>query len=205
MSVKIIQNFRPSSALLLALVCFPSWSSAEGISPQELVSSLQGGGHVIYLRHASTESDYADQVTATPSDCATQRVLSEVGWAQAKAIGAAINALNIPVSEVVSSEYCRAWQTADLAFGQYRKDPALNFVAAAEYTDEEFARMGAGVTPYLMPKPASGNRILVGHDDPFEAATGIYPEPRGVAYVLKPLGDSFEVIGRIGPDEWPVQ
>jgi hypothetical protein len=26
--------------------------------------------------------------------------------------------------------------------------------------------------------------VIVGHDDVFEAATGIYPEPQGVAYIL---------------------
>ena len=46
--------------------------------------------------------------------------------------------------------------------------------------------------------------MIVGHDDPFEAATGIYPEPQGVAYVLRPDGaGGFEVLGHIDPDAWP--
>jgi hypothetical protein len=45
------------------------------------------------------------------------------------------------------------------------------------------------------------NTVLVGHDDSFEAATGIYPEPMGVTYVMKPQGDGeFEILGHIPHD-----
>lgn len=182
-----------------------SFASAEDLAQVDILSALKDGGHVIYLRHAATESDYADQVKATPSDCATQRVLSEKGWQQARTIGKAMADLTIPVSEVFSSEYCRAWQTADLAFGHYAKDSALNFEPAEDYSAEQFAKMRDNVMPFLTtPIPAKGNRVIVGHDDPFEAATGIYPEPQGVAYVLKSDGKGgFDVLGHINPDAWP--
>ena len=45
--------------------------------------------------------------------------------------------------------------------------------------------------------------VLVGHDDPFEAATGIYPEPMGVTYIIQPQGSGrFEVKAFINPDDW---
>ncbi|MFN5139677.1 MAG: histidine phosphatase family protein, partial [Pseudanabaena sp.] len=52
--------------------------------------------------------------------------------------------------------------------------------------------------------PAQGkNNIIVGHDDIFEAATGIYPEPQGVAFVLTPNGrGGFELVAKVLPDEW---
>ena len=47
------------------------------------------------------------------------------------------------------------------------------------------------------------NTVLVGHDDVFEAATGIYPEPQGVAYVLKPDGQGgFEILANMMPEDW---
>jgi len=190
-------------AAVLALVCLPSWSAAENAPPAALIEALQEGGYVLYIRHAMTESDYADQITADPDNCATQRVLSEAGWAQARAIGGAIKALDIPVADVVSSSYCRAWQSADLAFGQYRKDAALNFAKAESYSDAQIAQMRSGVAPYFETAPEAGNLVIVGHDDPFEATTGIYPEPQGVAYVVRPGPDGFAVMGRIDPDDWP--
>jgi hypothetical protein len=52
--------------------------------------------------------------------------------------------------------------------------------------------------------PAATNTVIVGHDDPFEAATGIYPEPMGVAQIIRPQPDgSFSVLGEIPPAAWP--
>ncbi|MEM9752341.1 MAG: histidine phosphatase family protein [Planctomycetota bacterium] len=175
----------------------------ETVAAAELLTGLRSGGHVIYFRHAQTEKDYADQVTADPNDGSTQRVLSEYGWHQAKGIGDAFRALEIPVGDVISSEYFRAWQTADLAFGRYEKNPALNFEPAEEYTDEQFAAMRERVMPLVSAIPLDGlNTVIVGHDDPFESVAGIYPEPQGVAYVLKPDGERFTILARVNYDEW---
>ena len=176
------------------------------LSVTELADELRGGGYVIYFRHAQTEKDYADQ--ADPAidlnDCSTQRTLSEYGWRQSRVIGESFAALNIPVGEVFSSQYCRAWQTAFLAFGEYEKTPDLNFFPAEEYTDEEFAFMRNNVMPYLTAMPTLGtNTILVGHDDVFESATGIYPEPQGIAYVVKPDGNGgFDLVANMSPEDW---
>ncbi|HEY9887979.1 MAG TPA: histidine phosphatase family protein [Candidatus Obscuribacterales bacterium] len=176
------------------------------LSGVALRDALQQGGYVIYFRHAQTEQDYADQ--ADPNidlnDCSTQRALSEYGWRQARVIGEAFEDLAIPVGKVYASQYCRAWQTAAIAFGNYEKSPALNFYPAEEYTDEQFAQMRAAVMPFLTAVPPRGlNTVIVGHDDVFEAATGIYPEPQGVAYVVQPDGNGgFELIANLTPLDW---
>lgn len=174
------------------------------LSSSELLSALQQGGHVIYFRHAQTEKDYADQVTADVNNCATQRVLNETGWQQARTIEAAFEQNSIPVGKVISSQYCRAWKTADLAFGKYEKNPALNFLPFEDYTDEQVEQMKANVMPLLTAVPESGtNTVIVGHDDIFESATGIYPDPQGMAYVLKPDGNgSFEILANMMPEDW---
>ncbi|MEY4517958.1 MAG: hypothetical protein RLZZ499_557 [Cyanobacteriota bacterium] len=174
------------------------------MSSEELLSELQNGGYIIYFRHAQTEKDYADQVTANVDDCSTQRMLSEDGLQQALTIGDAFATAEIPVGKVTTSEYCRAWTTAALAFGDYEKDSALNFLPFEDYTDEQVEQMKANVTPLLTAVPESGtNDIIVGHDDIFESATGIYPDPQGMAYILKPNGDGgFEVMANMLPEEW---
>ncbi len=174
------------------------------MSGEELLSELQDGGYVIYFRHAQTEKDYADQVTADVNNCSTQRVLSEVGLQQALTIGDGFITTEIPIGTVTSSEYCRAWATAALAFGDYEKDPALNFLPFEDYTDEQVEEMKANVTPLLTAVPEDGtNNIIVGHDDIFESATGIYPDPQGIAYIVKPDGNgSFEIIANMLPEEW---
>jgi phosphohistidine phosphatase SixA len=168
-----------------------------------LLNGLRAGGYVIYFRHAATEKDFADQVSAKMGDCSTQRMLSEGGWKQARGIGAAIAELKIPIGSVVSSEYCRAWQTADLAFGRHEKNKALNFEPAEDYTDAQMAAMRERVMPLVTAVPPKGtNVIIVGHDDPFEAVSGIYPEPQGVAYVLAPDGKAFKILARLTAEQW---
>ena len=202
----LTRGIRSTAVLAIPLLVLGSPGKAQeggGMAPADLVSALREGGHVIYIRHGSTESDYADQIDAVMGDCSTQRGLSEAGWHEARGIGAAFERLEIPVGAVVSSEYCRGWQSADLGFGTYEKSSDLNFEPAEEYTDAQIDTMRANVTPHLGRVPEDGNTILVGHDDPFEAATGIYPEPMGVVFVIRPKGDDgFEVLGSITPADW---
>ena len=178
-----------------------------------LASALRDGGHVIYIRHAKTNKDWGDQVSPdlNLADCSTQRRLSDEGKADAKQIGEGIKAAGIPVGDVISSDYCRAYNTADLAFGTYTKNSNLNFLPCVECTPEDYKEYAARVAPLLSAKPEAGkNTFLVGHDDPFQGVTmpvipenGIYPAPMGVAYVAKPLGDGkFELVAKILPDQW---
>jgi len=182
----------------------PKAGLVDELAGAALVEALRGGGYVIYIRHAKTERDYADQVRARMGDCSTQRSLSEAGWRDARRIGAGFARLRLPVGDVLSSQYCRAWQTADLAFGRYRKTDSLNFERAAEYDAAQVAAMRARVWPLLAAAPPVGrNTVIVGHDDPFEAATGIYPEPQGVAFVVRPDGaGGFALRARIEPAGW---
>jgi phosphohistidine phosphatase SixA len=176
------------------------------LSGTALVSALQQGGYIIYFRHTQTDKDYADQADSKLdlTSCATQRTLSEMGWKQARAIGAAFQTLKIPVGQVYSSQYCRAWQTADLAFGRYQKSANLNFLPFEEFTPAQMEQMKKAVMPYLTTVPASGtNTVVVGHDDVFESATGIYPEPQGIAYIAKPNGQGgFELVASVKAEEW---
>ncbi len=177
------------------------------ISGKALLSALKQGGYVIYFRHAQTVKDYADQADPNMSlgECSTQRQLSQQGIQDARDIGAAFTTKGIPVSRVISSEYCRSWQTANLAFGRYdKKDSRLNFLPYEEYTDDLVALMKKNVTPLLTELPERGsNTVIVGHDDIFESATGIYPDPQGIAYVIKPDGrGGFTLVANVLPGEW---
>ena len=119
-------------------------------------------------------------------------------------IGEGFDTSEIPVGSVTTSEYCCAWGTAALAFGDYEKDPALNFLPFEDYTDEQVEQMKANVTPLLTAVPESGtNSVIIGHDDIFESAAGIYPDPQGIAYVVRPdCNGEFEVIANVLPEEW---
>lgn len=176
------------------------------LSGEELLSALQKGGHIIYFRHTKTNKNETDQVASKNEleNCKLQRNLSEEGIKQAKDIGAAITAKSIPVGDVITSEYCRTWKTAELAFGKYEKSSQLNYMSSKEPTTEQVKDAETRVIPLLNQVPkGENNTIIVGHSDMFEVATGILPEPEGIAYILTPDGSGdFEVQANVLPEEW---
>ena len=173
---------------------------------KKLLKKLQSGGMVIYLRHTTTEVDYADQADPDMSldDCSTQRMLNDQGKAEAAAIGAGFEANDIIIGKVITSQYCRAKDTATIAFGGYDKvDEKLNFLPFEDYTDEQLDTYHDRVAPMLSKGNKKGNKVIVGHDDPFEGTTNIYPDPQGTAYVLDPKGgNSYDIIAKLQPNDW---
>ena len=194
------------NALIILAICLSTFVFSCARKPSTLLSMIKEGGYIIYFRHAQTVRDYADQ--ADPKmrleDCNTQRKLSSTGIRQSMEIGASFRRNNIPIDQVISSDYCRSWKTAKLAFGEFTKNSKLNFLPFEEYTSDQIKQMKSNLNPFLSSIPPKGkNTVIVGHDDLFEAATGIYPEPQGIAYVVLPSGfGSFKVLGKILPNEW---
>ena len=111
-------------------------SFSTNMGNKKLLRKLQSGGMVIYLRHATTEVDYADQADPDMSfdDCSTQRMLNDQGKAEAAAIGAGFEANDIVIGKVITSQYCRAKDTATIAFGKVDKfDKKLNFLPFEDF------------------------------------------------------------------------
>jgi phosphohistidine phosphatase SixA len=176
---------------------------------KKLLRKLQRGGFVIYMRHATTETDYADQADPNLNldDPSTQRMLSAKGIQEATDIGKGFKANDIIVGNVFSSEYQRAKDTANLAFGKYKEKTDLNFLPFEDYTDEQLDTYHDRVVPMISKKPKGSrknrkNTVIVGHDDPFEGTTNIYPDPQGTSYVIKPNGDSYDIIAKLQPSDW---
>ena len=97
-------------------------SFADERSPAQLIEALRGGGHTLYIRHAATDWSQSDTVVKfgdwKSCDPGKMRQLSDAGRIAAERIGIAMRALEIPIGKVLSSEYCRAIETAErLAIG----------------------------------------------------------------------------------------
>jgi len=143
---------RLSRALPFALLAGPA--AVQDLSPADLARQMAQGGTAIHIRHAQTEPDYADQVTADPLRCSTQRVLSEGGWQQARALGRAIAAHAIPAVEMLASQYRCVWQTADRAFGRYTRLNHLNFPPAEQNIPTPRSPRCATIRPRWSPGPS---------------------------------------------------
>lgn len=188
-----------------AAILFSGVATAQAASGRELVAALRAGGLVIYFRHTETGADYADQVRADREDCSTQRNLNDAGRRQAQAIGAAFRARSIRIDEVLSSPFCRCWQTAELAFGRHRRIDGLALPRAEpEYSEADKRAMRGALLPLLTTPPARGaNRVIIAHDDNLPAAGGPELETQGEAAVIRPDGrGEFSVIAQLLPGQW---
>jgi phosphohistidine phosphatase SixA len=170
-----------------------------------LVEALRQGGYVIYFRHAATDYSIPEsqQGEAWWKSCDPQvvRNLSEAGRRQARAIGEAFLALQIPVDRVLSSEFCRVAEAARLAFGEIELSPDLTGFGTADEAERE-RRIAALQAMLATSPPAGANTILVGHLFNIQAAANV-SLPEGGAAIFEPLGRAdFRLIARVSADEW---
>jgi phosphohistidine phosphatase SixA len=193
--------------LALALVALAGCGGAEAPSDQQLdsvqiVEALQHGGYVVYLRHAATDRSKEDAGVVDLDDCSSQRNLSDAGREQARAIGRGFRALEIPLGDVRSSEYCRARQTARIAFGRVELEPDLT--GFPNKGDPGYAERVQRTKELLAIRPVEGeNTVLVAHIKNIDAAAHISIE-EGELAVFEPLGGaSFRYRGRIPAEAWP--
>jgi phosphohistidine phosphatase SixA len=162
-------------------------AAGEALAGPELVAALREGGYVIYFRHARTDSAQTDSDLSNLANCATQRNLTEEGRVEARLIGEAIGDLAIPVGEVLSSELCRARETAELAFGRATPTPDLSSYDTAGTETEVRERIEALRHLLAMPPAPGTNTVLVGHQFNIGDVTDI-SLAEGEAAVFLPLG-----------------
>jgi broad specificity phosphatase PhoE len=187
---------------LLAAGCGGGDGAPTTGGPVEVVERLREGGYVVFLRHAATDRSQKDDPRVPLSDCRGQRNLNEAGREQARSIGQAWRALEIPVGDVLSSGYCRTRETAELAFGRRTIVPALTGIPA-EMIGTYGGRVRA-LRRLLGTRPPPGeNTVIVGHIANLEAATNVEIEEGDVA-IFEPDGESrYRLVARLPASVWP--
>jgi len=142
---------------------------AESAPQSELWNMLQQGGNVVLIRHAQTIPGYGDPPGFRLNDCKSQRYLSENGREQSQRIGERFRKENIPIGPVLSSEWCRCYETAQLAFGTYELWPPLNSFFENYSTRDQQTKIVAERIASFTEKQ---NLILVTHQVNITALTG---------------------------------
>jgi phosphohistidine phosphatase SixA len=190
---------------LLVVACCASQAFADdtagpALSGPALRAALLRGGYVLYFRHAATDFGQNDDRMTGFEDCAQQRNLTERGRSEARAIGAAIRKLRIPVSDVFASPFCRTRETAELIFGRANVDARVRGGPSRPDDPERYGALRALLSTVV---PAGGNVAIISHGNPFHAvAEGSYLA-EGEAAVIEPRGaQGFRIVARIRPDGW---
>ena len=153
-------------------------------------------GYVVLLRHAKTVSGTGDPPGFELDDCDTQRNLSKAGREQAKQIGKEFRDRNIPISQVLSSQYCRCLDTARLLdLGTVKPSPMLNSIfedrtTATQQVEQTRQRI-------LNHRNNSGVIVMVSHYANIVEVSGIAPQEGEIVVIqADPQGD-LEVVGQI--------
>jgi len=159
-----------------------------------LVRALREGGLVIYFRHTATDFSKNDQEMRDYEDCVRQRPLTEQGRSDARAIGARIAELKLPIGVVKASPMCRTMEHAKLMLGMATPTTTMRELSNGQYTGLR-RLLSARVPPGI-------NRWMVGHGIPFREVAGPPPLAEGEAVVLRPLGDGWIVLARLTVADW---
>jgi hypothetical protein len=201
-----------AAAAVLILVALSSLGPAAAGDPpgtqatltgSALVSALRQGGYVIYFRHADTGPATVEPPTAVIGQCETQRNLNDNGRAQAREIGAAFRVLAIPVGKVLSSELCRCWQTAELAFGRHELARTLTGVRRGPEFEDARRVASDGLRALLSTPPPPGvNTVLVSHGFNLIDLEGLYLSSQGEAAIYLPEGNGYRLVARLQPADW---
>jgi phosphohistidine phosphatase SixA len=188
-----------SFALALALAAAGAAADDALLAPQAAIDALRRGGYVLYFRHAATDMSKNDARMTSFDDCPTQRNLVDRGRDDARAIGAAVHALGIPIGRVRASPFCRTVETAELAFGRAEKTAE---VRGGPVRADDPARYAALRRLLAQPPARGANDVIVSHGNPFYAVAGPPYLAEGEAAVVEPRGDGFRVVARIRVEDW---
>lgn len=199
----------PVLLLLLFLAPLTLRPAPAAADDAALVAALRAGGHVLYFRHSATDWAQNDQVRQAGDwqscDGAKMRQLSDAGRMTAQLIGLALRTLAIPVGEVLSSEYCRAAETARLmGLGDVRTTTEIMNLRAQDFVGGHDAAVKNARALLARPPAPATNRIMVGHGNLMRAATGQYTDEAGAVVVRPDPGSDlgFAFVALVTPQDW---
>ncbi len=162
--------------------------------------AIKAGGVALLMRHASAPG-MGDPEIFKVDDCSTQRNLSPEGRDEARRIGAHLRKLGLKPGEVLTSQWCRCRETAQLAFGGGRDWTMLN--SFMRQRDNEEAQKNQILARVAKLKQGDKPLVLVTHQLIVTAVTGIFPES-GEVVVVAPSraggNPGVRVIGSIKPE-----
>ena len=181
-------------SLILNLILFSLFSFQINAS-EEAWNLAEEGDKIILIRHSLAPGG-GDPQGFKIDDCDTQRNLSRKGIYQSKKIGKLFKKNEVPVDQVLSSQWCRCKDTAKYAFGNFKEFTALNSTFQTPYNKNEPKQLKE---LYNFVKKWEGNGknlVLVTHYSIITAVTNALPSSGEIVIIDK----NFEVLGTIQTD-----
>jgi phosphohistidine phosphatase SixA len=174
------------SAAMIVLLAAVSSSAQAADDPWAL---LKKPGHIVLLRHSNAPGSMPESNDMDMKNCKIQRNLDADGRAQAVRIGNEFRKHKISSVKLVSSEYCRALDTAKLMkLGPVTPLRALNQVFLADVPGMREA--GVSGREYMKKIPAKQLTVLVTHVTNIQSIAGAKLDSGEMAVVhFDPAGE----------------
>jgi broad specificity phosphatase PhoE len=184
-----------------------AWAQTPKTELSALAVELQRGGHVIVMRHGATHANQADLAPLQPEGPGAQRQLNDKGREAARALGAALKAIGVPVGKTYTSRFNRAFETAILA-GLAVSEKSTDITEGGLVVSPiENARRAAALKKLVETPPAAGTTVVVVTHKPniIDALGKDWFEVReGEASIFRPQpGGGTILVARVLIEEWP--
>lgn len=163
---------------------------------EALWALLKKPGHIVLLRHSNAPGATPEPDGIDLKNCAIQRNLDDEGRAQARRIGDAFRKHGISHARLVSSQFCRALETAKLTrLGPVQSLPALNQVFLADFSGMKETAEKAG--KFMKTIPAKQLTVMVSHVSNIQSIAGVGLSSGEMAVVHLDASGAVAVDGRI--------
>ena len=187
---------RVSQFMLGVVVGCSALAAEQSVAADDpLWSQLKKGGYVILMRNSAVDEGLGEPKGYKINDCTTQLNLTDKGRAEAKKIGDEFKKRKIPIKQVFTSAFCRAKETAQLAFGKAEVWEALNSFYDKPNRKSEQTRL---LHQRLESPPTDGtNLVLVTHGYNIVSAVGLNPDPGDMLIIAPAFRVGYKIVGEL--------
>jgi len=183
------------AALILAVALFAVAPVTQSTATEAAWARLAQGGYTILLGYARTPG--GEPLRPDLGDCDNRKSLTDRGIQEARRIGMRFAARAVSISAVYSGEFCRALETAQLAFGSSNIETKAYLNSIVDGADPNI------IPPELITAVeefyGAGNQLMVTHPVLIRAISGSLPR-EGEAVIIAPglnPGDTPRVVNRL--------
>lgn len=185
--------------LACLLLVLGSQAVFAGEQAEALWAALAKPGHVALMRHADAPGT-GDPAGFRLGDCTTQRNLGERGRSQARALGAEFRRRGVAVSQVLTSQWCRTRETAELmALGPLIDEPAALNSFFGKPGETEAATAALRRRLRALPVDAA-TVVMVSHQVNITALTGVFPRSGEIVVLRRAADGAMTMVGRLPPE-----
>lgn len=179
-------------AMAIVIVVMP----APSFATEAAWARLSQGGYTILLGYSRTPGD-GEPLRPDIGDCDKRQSLTDRGIQAARRLGMRFAARAVSLNAVYSGEFCRALQTAELAFGSSSVETRayLNSIVGGADPNEIPSELIMAVEEF----EGAGNQLMITHPVLINAISGTTPRVGEAIIIARGVnpGDPPRVINRL--------